>query len=147
MYMGRPDGTEVNLTVNSLSGHTFICGTPGSGKSNATARIITELLELDRKAERDDGYGAVRFLVIEPAKGEYKFDYGNLGNINIFTSKDDTCRLLKVNPFEFPYEEMEITAHIDHLMNILSVCWPLTAAMPAILIFICKNSGVCIIQY
>ncbi len=133
MYMGHSDNTPVELTVNSLSGHTFICGSPGSGKSNATAKLITELLELNRKPERDEGYGEVRFLVIEPAKGEYKFDYGNLGGLNIFTSRDDMCRLLKINPFEFPFESMDITAHIDHLMNILSVCWPLTAAMPAIL--------------
>ncbi len=133
IYMGKKDTTPVNFFVNSLSMHTFICGAPGSGKSNTVYKLMYELCRLTSRPERDDGYGNVKFLVIEPAKGEYKYEFGKMPNINIFTTKTGLCRMLCINPFEFPYEKMDVREHIERLKNIISACWPLTAAMPAIL--------------
>lgn len=133
MYMGKKDYTEVNLFVNSLSLHTFICGAPGSGKSNTVYKLMYELCRLSTKPERDGDYGNVKFLVIEPAKGEYKYEFGKMPNINIFTTKSGLCEMLCINPFEFPHEKMDVREHIERLKNILSACWPLTAAMPSIL--------------
>lgn len=133
LYMGKRDSTPVELYVNSLSSHTFVCGAPGSGKSNTIYKLMYGLMGLDAKPERDDGYGSVKFLVIEPAKGEYKYEFANMPKINIFTAKKDLCRMLRINPFEFPYEDMDVREHIERLKDIISACWPLTAAMPAIL--------------
>lgn len=133
VYMGKRDNTEVELYVNSLSSHTFVCGAPGSGKSNTIYKLLYGLSRLDSRTERDDGYGNVKFLVIEPAKGEYKYEFGRMPNINIFTAQSNVCNLLRVNPFEFPYEYMGVREHIDKLKDIISACWALTAAMPAIL--------------
>ena len=133
IYMGKKDSTLVNFFVNSLSLHTFICGAPGSGKSNTVYKLMYELCRLNSKPERDDGFGNVKFLVIEPAKGEYKYEFGKMPNINIFTTKTGLCRMLCINPFEFPYEQMDVLEHIERLKNIISACWPLTAAMPSIL--------------
>ena len=49
------------LDLNSLSMHTFVTGSTGSGKSNAVYHILREVKKK-----------GVPFLVIEPAKGEYK---------------------------------------------------------------------------
>lgn len=133
VYMGKDDGTPIDLFVNSLSMHTFVCGAPGSGKSNTVYKIIYELCRLNIKPERDEGYGNVRFLVIEPAKGEYKYEFGKLPKVNLFTTQTGVCRMLRIDPFEFPYEKMDVREHIERLKNILMACWPLTAAMPAIL--------------
>lgn len=133
VYMGKKEHTEVELYVNSISSHAFVCGAPGSGKSNTIYKLLYGLTRLDSKPERDDGYGNVKFLVIEPAKGEYKYEFGRMPNINIFTAQSSVCKLLRINPFEFPYEHMGVREHIDQLKDIISACWALTAAMPAIL--------------
>ena len=41
-------------------------------------------------------------------------------------------RLLKINPFSFP-EEIHVLEHIDRIVEIFNVCWPMYAAMPAVL--------------
>lgn len=40
--------------------------------------------------------------------------------------------LLQLNPFAFP-SGMQILEHIDRLVEIFNVCWPMYAAMPAVL--------------
>ena len=40
--------------------------------------------------------------------------------------------LLKINPFSFP-EDIHVLEHIDRLIEIFNVCWPMYAAMPAVL--------------
>lgn len=116
-------GNRVRLDLESLSAHCFITGSTGSGKSNTTYKIIDELT-----ASKND----VRFLVIEPAKGEYKMEYGAMPGINIFTTNPKYYNMLSINPFEF-HEEIHVLEHLDRLIEIFSACWPLYAAMPALL--------------
>ncbi len=130
VYMGKKDGTEVKLYVNTIASHMFVCGTPGTGKSNAIYKMIYSLSNIKNS---DGGYSNVKFLVVEPAKGEYKNEFGKMPGINIFTADPDLCRLLRINPFEFPYEKVKVADHIEQVKTIIGACWPLTAAMPAIL--------------
>lgn len=39
---------------------------------------------------------------------------------------------LRINPFEFP-EGIHIYEHIDRILEVFNVCWPMYAAMPAVL--------------
>ena len=64
--LGQITDKVVELDNRSLSMHTFITGSTGSGKSNTVYQILSELRQ-DKK----------KFLVIEPAKGEYKDVFGN----------------------------------------------------------------------
>lgn len=115
---------RINLSISELSKHTFITGSTGSGKSNTIYWMLEKLVEHDKK-----------FLVIEPAKGEYKLLVGQVENVCVFGTnplKKD-CKLLKINPFSFPTEEIHILEHLDRLVEIFNVCWPMYAAMPAIL--------------
>lgn len=116
-------GNRVRLDLESFSSHCFITGSTGSGKSNTTYKIIDELI-----ASKNN----VKFLVIEPAKGEYKIAFGNLPGINIFTTNPKFYNMLSINPFEF-HEEVHVLEHLDRLIEIFSACWPLYAAMPALL--------------
>lgn len=111
----------VELDVEELRAHCFVTGSTGSGKSNTTYHMLNQLIALDK-----------RFLVIEPAKGEYKFAFGGLENVNIFWTNPKQFKLLKLNPFSFP-ENIHVLEHMDRLIEILSLCWPLYSAMPAIL--------------
>lgn len=114
---------RVYLDLESLSAHCFITGSTGSGKSNTTYKIIDELIL---------GKNDVKFLVIEPAKGEYKIAFGAMQGINIFTTNPQFYNMLSINPFAF-HSEVHVLEHLDRLIEIFSACWPLYAAMPALL--------------
>ena len=71
------------------------------------------------------------FLVVEPAKGEYKHIFGN-GKAKVYGTNENLTPLLRINPFTFP-PEIHVREHIDRLVEIFNACWPMYAAMPAIL--------------
>ena len=119
-HMGAPLKTKVNLNVKSLSMHTFISGSTGAGKSNTVYQIIREL-----KKKK------IHYLVIEPAKGEYKHVFGNDGTF-VYGTNPYKSPLLQINPFRFP-KDIHVLEHLDRLVEIFNVCWPMYAAMPAVL--------------
>lgn len=120
-HLGKKENTEVNLDIQSLASHTFITGSTGSGKSNTVYKIINGL---DAKN--------VKFLVIEPAKGEYKNVFGHRKDVHIFGTNPYYTELLRINPFSFN-KSIHVLEHIDRLIDIFDVCWPMYAAMPAVL--------------
>ncbi|TYC86549.1 DUF87 domain-containing protein [Acetobacterium wieringae] len=121
-HMGKTsDNTTIQLDLNSLGMHTFITGSTGSGKSNTVYCMLNKLKKND-----------IHFLVIEPAKGEYKHVFGNKENVNVYGTNPKIMPLLKINPFKFP-KEIHVLEHIDKLIEIFNVCWPMYAAMPAVL--------------
>lgn len=114
---------KIDISMDELSKHTFIAGTTGSGKSNTIYWMLEKLVEKEKK-----------FMVIEPAKGEYKLAVGQNGNVFTYGTNPlhNDSILLKINPFSFP-TETHILEHLDRLVEIFNVCWPMYAAMPAIL--------------
>lgn len=117
--LGQITGKVVELDNRSLNMHTFITGSTGSGKSNAVYQMLTEL--------RQD---KIPFLVIEPAKGEYKDVFGHLPDVRVFSTNPNIAQLININPFMFP-ESIHVLEHVDGLVEIFSVCWPMYDAMPA----------------
>lgn len=120
-HMGKIEQTKIEIDLESLASHMLITGTTGSGKSNTVYQILSEA--------RKNG---IKFLVIEPAKGEYKNVFGNEQDVHVFGTNNKMTELLKINPFSFP-DEIHVLEHIDRLIEIFNVCWPMYAAMPAIL--------------
>lgn len=118
--MHTPEDLKVNLSLSSLASHTFITGSTGSGKSNTVYEILSNL-----KLKK------IRFLVIEPAKGEYKNEFGKYADI-IYGTNPNLTPLLRINPFSFN-GNTHILEHLDRLIEIFNVCWPMYAAMPAVL--------------
>ncbi len=119
--MGSPAPNSVYLDKNSLSMHTFVTGSTGSGKSNTIYEMIRQV----------NNMGA-NFMVIEPAKGEYKHVFGNRPDVNVYGTNPEYSNLLKINPFKFP-KGVHVLEHVDRLVEIFNVCWPMYAAMPAVL--------------
>ena len=117
--LGQITPKKVELDNRSLNMHTFITGSTGSGKSNAVYQMLTEL--------RQDN---IPFLVIEPAKGEYKDVFGSLPDVRVFSTNPNIAPLINLNPFMFP-ESIHVLEHVDGLVEIFSVCWPMYDAMPA----------------
>ena len=123
-HMHNVEAANVNLSMNSLSSHVFIAGSTGSGKSNTIYHIINSVA---REKEQQ-----VHFLVIEPAKGEYKNVFGNDSDVSVYGTNPKLAPLLRINPFSFP-ENIHVLEHLDRLVEIFNVCWPMYAAMPAVL--------------
>lgn len=119
---------KVVLSINGLAKHTFVTGTTGSGKSNTLYLLVSRLKEHKVKNSEHK----IKFLVIEPAKGEYKDVFGADCDVHVYGSNPRITDLLCINPFEFP-EGIDIYEHIDALVEIFNACWPMYAAMPQVL--------------
>lgn len=132
-YLGKTTKIPVSLDVDTLCKHTFITGTTGSGKSYTIYFILQELLKKGKK-----------ILVVEPTKGQYKNIFGkgfwykneNADEIHVpievYGSNPRLTHLLRINPFVFP-PSVHVYEHIDRLVEIFNVCWPMYAAMPVVL--------------
>lgn len=117
--LGQITNKVVELDNKSLNMHTFITGSTGSGKSNTVYQMLSELHQ-DR----------IPFLVVEPAKGEYKDVFGNWDDVNVYSTNPKIAPLINLNPFKFP-KSIHVLEHVDGLVEIFSVCWPMYDAMPA----------------
>ena len=120
-HMYHKEDVPVNLSQNSLASHVFVTGSTGSGKSNTIYQLLNEGIK-----------NGLKFLVVEPAKGEYKHVFGNHDDVSVYGTNPQLTPLLRLNPFSFP-KEIHILEHLDRLVEIFNVCWPMYAAMPAVL--------------
>lgn len=121
-HMGKEEAAGLILNRQAMASHTFITGSTGTGKSNAVYHLLDEITK----------NGQTTFLVVEPAKGEYKNVFGNCTDAQVFGTNPRETPLLRMNPFAFP-ENIHILEHIDRLVEIFNACWPMYAAMPAVL--------------
>lgn len=121
-HMGKEEAAGLLLNRQAMASHTFITGSTGRGKSNAVYHLLDEITK----------NGQTTFLVVEPAKGEYKNVFGNCTDVQVFGTNPRETPLLRMNPFAFP-ENIHILEHIDRLVEIFNACWPMYAAMPAVL--------------
>lgn len=121
-HMGKEEAAGLLLNRQAMASHTFITGSTGTGKSNAVYHLLDEITK----------NGQTTFLVVEPAKGEYKNVFGNCTDVQVFGTNPRETPLLRMNPFAF-HENIHILEHIDRLVEIFNACWPMYAAMPAVL--------------
>ena len=59
----------------------------------------------------------VKFLVVEPAKGEYKNVFGGRKDVTVLGTNPKLSQLLRINPFSFP-ENIHVLEHMDRLVEI-----------------------------
>ena len=109
IYFGEDDnGYSVNFPIANLARHAFFTGMPGSGKTNTMLHIISELQKND-----------IPFLVLEPAKKEYRellTDSKN-SNVYLFSPHLQSHFPLRVNPFEFP-KGYRLSDHLTALLEV-----------------------------
>lgn len=112
----RPlSNVNFGLSEEDLNKHTFVCGITGSGKTN-TVKHILENVEKP-------------FLVIEPAKKEYR---NLMKNVNVFTLGRPEINCIKLNPF-YILPGISPQQHIDLLKDLFSVSFGFYGPMPYIL--------------
>ncbi len=122
VHLGQESTTPVNLDIDEFTKHLFVTGSTGSGKSNTMYLLLKQLKEQGKT-----------FMVVEPAKGEYKHVFGCLEDVTVYSHTNKMGNLLQINPFVFPYQHVDVLEHIKRIVGIFNACWSLYAAMPSIL--------------
>lgn len=118
------------LTLDALNSHLFVSGITGSGKSNTIKLTLLQLQNNDKLENK------IPFLVIEPAKSEYKHLINQIENLQVFRpgAKND---IFKFNPFIFEHSRtnhsVTLTKHVDMLKTTFSSAFPMYGPMPYIL--------------
>lgn len=124
LYLGNlvKSGQQLNLPVDinkhDLDKHTFIAGVTGSGKTTTCHRILNS--------------AEMPFLVIEPAKTEYRVLTKQNKNLLIFTLGNDNVAPFRLNPFEF-FAHENITSRVDMIKASIEAAFDMEAAIPQII--------------
>jgi len=111
---------DIHLDRDNLNKHIFITGVTGSGKTTTCHKLLND--------------SEMPFLVIEPAKTEYRVltKDAKFKNMLIFTLGNNNVAPFKLNPFEFfPHES--ITSRADMIKASLEASFDMEAAIPQIL--------------
>jgi DNA helicase HerA-like ATPase len=85
-------GDTIGLTLKDLTKHMLIVGTPGSGKTTFSISLLDRLW-------KDHG---IPFLVIEPAKNEYRALVQSIPDLQVFTPGKNFISPFVFNPFVPP---------------------------------------------
>ena len=117
---GNEIDMEVNLEKSALNKHIFVTGVTGTGKTTTCQNLLLE--------------SKLPFLVIEPAKTEYRILMNNkeTEDILIFTLGKDDVAPFRLNPFEF-FEGESITSRVDMLKAAMEASFDMEAAIPQII--------------
>ena len=131
---GNATSQKYRLSLSNLTKHLAVFGLTGSGKTNSVHHILKQLW----------GKHRIPFLVIEPAKAEYRalatMDEfrDDLLVISAGSDRTEACPL-RLNPFDFePGDDEDATrvhvlTHIDRLKSTFNASFPMYASMPYIL--------------
>ena len=108
------------LSRQDMDKHIFIAGTTGSGKTTTCHRLLHD--------------AKMPFLVIEPAKTEYRVLLNDpaFSDILLFTVGNEKGVPFRFNPFEFLQEE-SLSAHVDQLKACFMASFDMEAAIPNLL--------------
>ncbi len=116
-------GGAVTIKLKELARHGLIAGLPGSGKTNTCLYLLSQL-----------GARDVPFLVVEPAKTEYRGLIRQPGfeNLLVFTLGDEMTAPFRLNPFELqPGVRLEV--HLEALNVAINAALPQFGVLPTII--------------
>ncbi len=109
---------NVYLDKRNLDKHIFVTGVTGSGKTTTCQKILID--------------SDLPFLIIEPAKTEYRALSKKYSDLLVFVLGKDTACPFRLNPFEFfPHES--ITSRVDMIKASIESSFEMEAAIPQII--------------
>lgn len=124
---------DVVIPQKLLPKHMFVCGVPGSGKTNTMLHLANSLWNYEVEENGRKHKLHIPFLVLEPAKREYRelalFD---IPELLIFSPSASTNFPIKINPFEFP-KGLTLSEHISKLCQVFEGAFPIAPPAPFIL--------------
>lgn len=111
--------SPIYLDKESLDKHIFVSGVTGSGKTTTCQNILCGC--------------DLPFLVIEPAKTEYRIMKEQYSDLMVFTLGNENAGTpFRLNPFEFfPHES--ITSRVDMIKASIEAAFDMEAAIPQII--------------
>lgn len=113
----RYPNNRVRLSRHDLNKHVFVTGVTGAGKTTTCLNLLLE--------------SGLPFLVIEPAKTEYRELAAHLGEaIDYYRPNGDDYQSLRLNPFALVRKSQRIKSHAGFLKNAFTAVFPLEASMP-----------------
>ena len=117
---GRIINIPVYLDKQTLDKHIFVSGVTGSGKTTTCQKLLVQ-----------SGHP---FLVIEPAKTEYRIIKNNTAceDLLVFTLGDENVAPFRMNPLEFQPKE-SISSHVDMLKASIEAAFDMEAAIPQLI--------------
>lgn len=110
--------SAVRLSVEDLCKHIFVTGVTGAGKTTTCLKLLLE--------------SKLPFLVIEPAKTEYRALHGQGVTVEYYCLGREDLTPFRLNPFELLSPQQNLASHIDTLKATLAAVFPMEAAMPQI---------------
>jgi shikimate kinase len=112
-------GCELPLALSraDLNKHVFITGVTGAGKTTTCFQLLLA--------------SGLPFLVIEPAKTEYRALYEHDDAVEYYVLGREDLGTFRFNPFELVRGE-SLSSHINVLCGTLQAVFPMEAAMPYI---------------
>lgn len=116
---------QASVAAGDLTKHGLVAGVTGSGKTNTIFNLLQEL---------QDSY-QIPFMVIEPAKAEYRNLLPSVKNMLAFTLGDERPGMsapFRLNPFAFP-QGISLQTHLDLLKAVFEAAFVLYAPMPYVL--------------
>ncbi|MCY0965177.1 hypothetical protein [Parathalassolituus penaei] len=117
LHQGREmEENLIHLSKKDLSKHVFITGVTGAGKTTTCMRLLME--------------SELPFLVIEPAKTEYRALLSSGVDLDIYQAGSEEFCPLRLNPFELVNSRVKLAGHIATLTSTLTAAYPMEAAMP-----------------
>ena len=122
---GEQAGNVLDIAMSDLAKHTFVAGVTGSGKTNTCFSLLAQVW--------DRGKG-IPFLVIEPAKSEYRrlLSSPDFKGLKVFTIGDETISPLRLNPLAVPAGIL-VQSHIDYVKALFGASFVLYPPMPYVL--------------
>ncbi|MBI1390124.1 MAG: hypothetical protein GC154_16910 [bacterium] len=131
-FAGNPDRLENRLPLRGLTKHLFVSGVPGSGKTTAVFNLLAQLHQ-----------AGVPFLVIEPAKTEYRVlktmrehpdaNVRDLAaRLRVYTPGNDRISPLRFNPFAFP-EAITLDEHVSQILACFEAAMPMGGPLQALI--------------
>ncbi len=112
----RQPNNSVRISKANLSSHVFVTGVTGAGKTTTCLNLLIE--------------SGLSFLVVEPAKTEYRALGANLPDVEYYRPNGDIYRSLRINPFALIHSGQSIKSHASMLRNTFAAVFPMEASMP-----------------
>jgi Helicase HerA, central domain len=126
---GRDTQDTFNITLDALAKHVVVIGVTGSGKTTTVMNLLDHAAQANKP-----------FLVIEPAKTEYRSLHSALPpdqQLRVYTLGNELVAPFRLNPFEFETgddpENSSLLTHIDFLKAVFNAAFILYSPMPQVL--------------
>lgn len=117
------------IGLNDLAKHAVVLGVTGSGKTTTVLNLLDHAIS-----------AKIPFLVIEPAKTEYRplqAALAGTADVRVYTVGNEKIAPFRFNPFEFETNDTpgsgSVLSHIDFLKAVFNAAFILYAPMPYIL--------------